>query len=125
MATCRRRALPIAVDEINKSGGFKVGGKTYKLDLIAPDTSGDPKEASIQLKQLLESGQSQVRIRSVPVQRLRHDRALCPASSTARFLMMGGGTRIHDFLGTPDNDFLIRTWNWDAGPKGFGDADGR
>jgi branched-chain amino acid transport system substrate-binding protein len=33
---------------------------------------------------------------------------------------MGGATRIHDFLGTPDHDFLIRTWNWDAGPKGFG-----
>ncbi|MEJ0070648.1 MAG: ABC transporter substrate-binding protein [Pseudomonadota bacterium] len=37
-----------------------------------------------------------------------------------KFLMMGGATRMHDFVGTPDHDFAIRTWNWDAGPKGFG-----
>ena len=28
----------MAVDEINKAGGFKVGDKTYKLELIPPDT---------------------------------------------------------------------------------------
>ena len=43
-----------AVDEINKAGGFKVGDKTYKLELISLDTRGDPKEATIQLKRLLE-----------------------------------------------------------------------
>ncbi len=35
--------------------------------------------------------------------------------------MMGGGTRIHEFVGKPGNEFVIRTWNWDAGPKGFGE----
>ena len=38
-----------------------------------------------------------------------------------KFLMMGGGTRIHEFVGKPGNEFVIRTWNWDAGPKGFGE----
>src|SRR2546430_12537859 len=28
----------LAVDEINRAGGFKVGSKTYKLELISPDT---------------------------------------------------------------------------------------
>src|SRR6185312_1416651 len=32
------QGVPIAVDEINKAGGFKVGDTTYKLDLIALDT---------------------------------------------------------------------------------------
>ena len=30
-------------------------------------------------------------------------------------------TRIHDFVGKPGHEFVIRTWNWDAGPKGFGE----
>ena len=38
-----------------------------------------------------------------------------------KFLMMGGATRMHEFVGKPDHDFLIRTWNWDAGPNGFGE----
>ena len=41
----------LAVDEINKAGGFKVGSKTYKIQLIALDTRGEPKEATVQLKQ--------------------------------------------------------------------------
>src|SRR3954471_9782321 len=44
----------MAVDEINKAGGFKVGAKTYKLELVAHDTRGNPQEALIQMKQLLE-----------------------------------------------------------------------
>ena len=44
----------LAVDEINKAGGFKVGSKTYKIQLIALDTRGEPKEATVQLKRLIE-----------------------------------------------------------------------
>src|SRR5258708_18731992 len=47
------QGMPIAVDQINKAGGFKVGDTSYKLELIALDTRGDPKEATIQLKKLL------------------------------------------------------------------------
>ena len=45
----------LAVDEINKAGGFKVGSKTYKIQLIALDTRGEPKEATVQLKLKLEA----------------------------------------------------------------------
>src|SRR2546425_9999665 len=38
-----------------------------------------------------------------------------------KILMWGGATRIHDYIGTPDHDFLMRTWNWDTGPNGFGE----
>ena len=115
------QGVPIAVDEINKAGGFKVGDKTYKLELIAPDTRGDPKEATIQLKKLLEQDKVEIRVRarSCPTSSLR----ILPYAKqfNGKFLMMGGGTRIHDYVGKPGNDFLIRTWNWDAGPKGFGE----
>src|SRR5262249_51324562 len=49
------QGLALAVDQDNKAGGFKVGDKTYTVELIASDTRGDPKEASIQLKRLLET----------------------------------------------------------------------
>ncbi len=113
------QGMPLAVDAINKAGGFQVAGKTYKLELISPDTRGDPKEASIQLKRLVESEGvkfifgpflSNVFVTVEPYAR----------QFNGKILMMGGATRIHDFLGTSDHDFLIRTWNWDAGPRGFG-----
>jgi branched-chain amino acid transport system substrate-binding protein len=113
------QGAPIAVDQINKAGGFQVGGKTYKLELISNDTRGDPKEASIQLKRLLED--QQVKFVFGPF--LSNVFATVEPYAkqfNGKFLMMGGATRMHDFVGTPDHDFVIRSWNWDAGPKGFG-----
>jgi branched-chain amino acid transport system substrate-binding protein len=114
------QSVPIAVDEINKAGGFKVGDKTYKLELISLDTQGDPKEATIQLKRLLE--QDKVRFVFGPFLSNVFVTVLPYAKQfNGKFLLMGGATRIHDFVGQPGYDFLIRTWNWDAGPNGFGE----
>jgi branched-chain amino acid transport system substrate-binding protein len=113
------QGLALAVNQVNKAGGFKVGDKTYTIELIASDTRGDPKEASIQLKRLLETDGvkfvfgpflSNVFVTIEPYAK----------QFNGKFLLMGGATRIHDFIGTPEHDFLIRTWNWDAGPRGFG-----
>ena len=38
------QGVRMAVDEINKAGGFQVGGKTYKLELASPDTQGNPQQ---------------------------------------------------------------------------------
>ncbi len=48
------QGVRVAVDEINKAGGFQVAGKTYKLELVNPDTQGNPQQALIQLKKMLE-----------------------------------------------------------------------
>ncbi len=48
------QGVPIAVVEINKAGCFEVGDTTHMLELIALDTRGDPKQATIQLEKLLE-----------------------------------------------------------------------
>jgi branched-chain amino acid transport system substrate-binding protein len=37
-----------------------------------------------------------------------------------KILMMGGATAIHAQLGKPNHEYLMRTWNWDAGSSGFG-----
>ena len=110
----------LAVDEINKAGGFKVGNKSYKFQLIALDTRGEPKEATVQLKRLIEVDQvkyifgpflSNVFLAIRPY----------AAEFNGKILMWGGATRIHDYVGTPGHEFLMRTWNWDAGPNGFGE----
>jgi branched-chain amino acid transport system substrate-binding protein len=114
------QGVPMAVDEINKAGGFRVGDKTYKLELISLDTRGDPKEATIQLKRLLEQDKARFVfgpfLSNVFVTVLPYAKQF-----NGKFLLMGGATRIHDFVGQPDHDFVIRTWNWDAGPNGFGE----
>src|SRR5262249_56197959 len=43
------------------------------------------------------------------------------AEFNGKLLMWGGATRIHDYVGTPGHEFLMRTWNWDAGKNGFGE----
>jgi len=109
----------MAIEEINKAGGFKVGAKTYKLQLISPDTRANPQEALIQLKQLLE--QEKVRYVFGPfLTNVFNGVEPYATQNNGKFLMMGGATAIHAMLGKPNHDYLIRTWNWDAGSAGFG-----
>ena len=109
----------LAVDEINKAGGFKVGAKTYKLELISPDTRGNPQDALIQLKQLLE--QEKVKYVFGPfLTNVYNGIEPLANQNNGKFLMMGGATSMHAALGKPDHDYLLRTWNWDSGASGFG-----
>jgi branched-chain amino acid transport system substrate-binding protein len=110
----------LAVDEINKAGGFKVGSKTYKLQLIALDTRGEPKEASVQLKRLVEVDQAKYIFGPFLSNVFLAVRPYA-AELNGKILMWGGATRIHDYVGTPGHEFLMRTWNWDAGANGFGE----
>jgi branched-chain amino acid transport system substrate-binding protein len=109
----------LAIEEINRAGGFVVGGKTYKLELVSPDTRANPQEALIQLKQLLE--QHKVRYVYGPfLTNVFNGIEPYATQNNGKFLMMGGATSMHAMLGKPDHDYLLRTWNWDAGPSGFG-----
>jgi branched-chain amino acid transport system substrate-binding protein len=109
----------LAVEEINKSGGFKVGAKTYKLELISPDTRANPQEALIQMKQLLE--QDKVKYVFGPfLTNVFNGIEPYTTQNNGKFLLMGGATAIHAKLGTPNHEYLLRTWNWDAGEAGFG-----
>lgn len=109
----------LAVDEINKAGGFNVGAKTYKLELISPDTRGNPQDALIQLKQLLE--QDKVKYVFGPfLTNVYNGIEPLANQNNGKFLMMGGATSMHAALGKPGHDYLLRTWNWDSGASGFG-----
>ena len=44
------QGMSMAVAEINNVGGFEVAGKQYKLELVNPDTQGNPQQALIELK---------------------------------------------------------------------------
>jgi branched-chain amino acid transport system substrate-binding protein len=109
----------LAVDEINNAGGFKVGAKTYKLDLIAPDTRANPQDALIQLKDLLEN--QKVKYVFGPfLTNVFNGIEPYATQNDGKFLLMGGATSMHAALGKPGHEYLLRTWNWDSGPSGFG-----
>lgn len=46
----------LAVDEINAAGGLEVGGKKYKLELLAEDDKADPKEGTLAAQKLVDAG---------------------------------------------------------------------
>jgi branched-chain amino acid transport system substrate-binding protein len=113
------QGMRMAVDEINKAGGFQVGGKTYKLELINPDTQGNPQQALIQLKKMLEEDKVKYVFGPFLTNIFKGIEGYAKQHN-GQFLLMGGATQIHYELGKPGNDYLMRTWNWDAGPSGFG-----
>jgi branched-chain amino acid transport system substrate-binding protein len=113
------QGMRMAVDEINKAGGFQVAGKSYKLELLNPDTQGNPQQALIQLKKMLE--EDKVKFVFGPFLTNVYKGIEGYARQHSKdFLLMGGATQIHYELGKPGNEYLIRTWNWDAGASGFG-----
>ena len=113
------QGVRMAVDEINKAGGFQVGGKTYTLALINPDTQGNPQQALIQLKKMLEEDKVKFVFGPFLTNVFKGIEGYAKQHN-GEFLLMGGATQIHYELGKPGNDYLMRTWNWDAGPSGFG-----
>ena len=109
----------MAISEINAAGGFKVGNKTYKLELISPDTRANPQDALIQLKSMVE--QQHVRYVFGPfLTNVFNGIEPYATQQNGKILMMGGATAIHAQLGKPNHEYLMRTWNWDAGSAGFG-----
>ena len=113
------QGVRMAADEINKAGGFQVAGKTYKIELINPDTQGNPQQALIQLKKMIEEDKTRYVFGPFLTNVFKGIEGYAKQHSS-EFLLMGGATQIHYELGKPGNDYLMRTWNWDAGPSGFG-----
>lgn len=113
------QGVRMAVDEINKAGGFQVAGKTYKLELINPDTQGNPQQALIQLKKMLEDDKVKFVFGPFLTNVFKGIEGYA-RQHNGQFLLMGGATQMHFELGKPGNDYMMRTWNWDAGPSGFG-----
>lgn len=113
------QGMRMAVAKINKDGGFEVADKKYTLQLLNPDTQGNPQQALIELKKMLED--EQVKYVFGPfLTNVYKGVAPYAQGDNGKFLLIGGATAIHFDLGKPGNDFLLRSWNWDAGPSGFG-----
>jgi branched-chain amino acid transport system substrate-binding protein len=108
----------LAVDEINKAGGFEVAGKKYRFELDQVDTRGEPREATVQFRKMMED---KVKFVFGPFLSNIYN-AIRPIAdqNDGKFLLLAGATSVHDYLGKPGHSYLIRTWNWDAGPNGFG-----
>ncbi len=93
--------------------------RTTSSQLLNPDTQGNPQQALIELKKMLE--QEHVKYVFGPfLTNVYKGIAPYAQGNNGKFLMIGGATAIHFDLGKPNNDYLMRSWNWDAGPSGFG-----
>jgi branched-chain amino acid transport system substrate-binding protein len=46
----------MAVDDINASGGVKLGDKTYRLELVGEDDKADPREGTLAAQKLVDEG---------------------------------------------------------------------
>jgi branched-chain amino acid transport system substrate-binding protein len=113
------QGMRMAVEKVNSGGGFTVAGKTYRLQLLNPDTQGNPQQTLIELKKMLE--QEQVKYVFGPfLTNVYKGIEPYAATQNGKFLLIGGATQIHFDLGKPGHDFAMRSWNWDAGASGFG-----
>src|SRR5919204_1136445 len=88
------QGMRMAVEQINKAGGFEVAGKKYKLDLLNPDSQGNPQQALIELKKMLD--QEHVKYVFGPFLTNVY-KGIEPYAngSNGKFLLMGGATAIH------------------------------
>ncbi|MES2399491.1 MAG: ABC transporter substrate-binding protein [Pseudomonadota bacterium] len=112
------QGIKMAVDEINSAGGFEVAGKKYKLSLTALDNRGQPQEAVIQFKQLLDSNHNF--IFGPFLTNIFNAIEPLAKQASGRVLLMGGATSMHAAIQKSGNEHLLRTWNWDAGEEGYG-----
>jgi branched-chain amino acid transport system substrate-binding protein len=113
------QGVRMAVEEINKAGGFEVAGKQYRLELYSPDNQGNPQQALVQIKRMLEVE----KIRYVFGPYLTNVfNAVAPYAQqyNGNLLLMGGATGMHGALGKPNMDFAIKTIPWDTGEYGYG-----
>ncbi len=110
------QGMRMAVDEINKAGGFAVAGKTYTLELLNPDTQGNPQQALIELKKMLE--EEQVRFVFGPFLTNIY-KGIEPYATGfgGKFLLIGGATAIHFDLGKPQHGYLIRSLELGRGSR--------
>lgn len=46
----------LAVDEINAAGGIKLGGKTYRFEMVGEDDKADPREGTLAAQKLVDEG---------------------------------------------------------------------
>jgi branched-chain amino acid transport system substrate-binding protein len=46
----------LAADEINAAGGVKLGGKTYRVEILGEDDKADPREGTLAAQKLVDAG---------------------------------------------------------------------
>src|SRR4051794_25523410 len=113
------QGVRMAVDDINKAGGFEVAGKRDTLQLLSPDTQGNPQQALLQVKKMVEEEKVQY-IFGPYLTNIFNAVAPYVQQHNGKVLLMGGATGMHAALGKPNMDFVIKTMPWDTGAAGYG-----
>ena len=87
----------LAADEINAAGGVKVGGKTYRVEILGEDDKSDPKEGTLAAQKLIDAGVVAVvghlnSGSSIPASRIYADAnvaQISPSSTAAKYTQQG------------------------------------
>jgi len=87
----------LAADEINAAGGVKVGGKTYKVEILGEDDKSDPKEGTLAAQKLVDAGVVAVvghlnSGSSIPASRIYSEASIAqisPSSTAAKYTQQG------------------------------------
>ncbi|MGB3866982.1 MAG: ABC transporter substrate-binding protein [Xanthobacteraceae bacterium] len=109
--------MQMAVAEINASGGMKVGGKTYRIQVVEEDAQSKPDTAATAAQKLLSDEDIHVvmgvltSVPGVPV---------ATQMAKAKVMYIGGFTALDDIVGKPGNELSFRALDTDATvAKGF------
>jgi len=87
----------LAADEINAAGGVKVGGKTYRVEILGEDDKADPKEGTLAAQKLIDAGVVAVvghlnSGSSIPASRIYSEAGVAqisPSSTAIRYTQQG------------------------------------
>jgi branched-chain amino acid transport system substrate-binding protein len=108
--------IKLAVAEIHEKGGIKIGGETYKLDLLLYDTRANPSEAVGIAEKLITREKVKVifggaaSVSGMAVQEL---------TQPAKVIQIGvGWTAIQKLLGKPGKEYLFKASPYEGGERG-------
>ncbi|MBR0801089.1 ABC transporter substrate-binding protein [Bradyrhizobium jicamae] len=109
--------MQMAVTEINGAGGFKVGGKAYRIEIVQEDAQSKPDAAATAAQKLLSDEDIHVvmgvltSVPGVPV---------ATQMAKAKVMYIGGFTAMDGIVGKPGNELSFRALDTDdTVAKGF------
>lgn len=105
------RGSELAVDQINNQGGFKVGGKMYKLHLVERNNNSDPVTSVNIVRQFIT--QDHLKIIIGPTYAAAATPTF-PLTQKAHVLQLTVATTAAPFLGKPGYSYLFRMIDPDA-----------
>ncbi|TAK31851.1 MAG: hypothetical protein EPO21_16560 [Chloroflexota bacterium] len=105
----------VAVAKINAAGGIKVGGKSYKIELVTYDNRGDPKESVAGAEKLISRDGVKVivgpsfSVATQPTQEI---------TNRDKVILLTPAQIVESYLDKPDKKWIVKSLVGEAPPYG-------